>query len=206
MLGNMTQTGAMNRDFNGQLQVWLEDVDGYGCWGYFGDNYTRGKSQPVDELDEYFRDLHHGYECGTIDTLTLDNEICDTYSAEYTEVSPVGSDEEIKTNCESQNNGPNCASRACSVETKFVREIAQWQLSNFADNEFAHKNGFNTAERCLTTVGAFSERECCGVYPNRFPFRKTSASGDERRCCGSDLYFARDLLQCCADGSLKISC
>ena len=66
LVSNRTMT---NRDFNGQLQLWLEDVNGYGCWGYFGENYTRGKSQPVDELDRYFRDLHHGYECRRVVTI-----------------------------------------------------------------------------------------------------------------------------------------
>ena len=139
----------------------------------------------------------------SIDSLALDNQICETYSAVYNQVSPVASDEEILAACNLANNGPNCASRACSVETKFVREIAHWQLSNLADTAYLHKNGFNSVVECATTPGVFSERQCCGAYPNRFPYRTLSG---ERQCCGSKLYLKSDLLNCCADGSLKISC
>ena len=55
----------------------------------------------------------------------------------YARVSPVNSDEGIKTSCETANGGLNCASRVCTVETKFVKEIANWQIQNLANNDYS---------------------------------------------------------------------
>lgn len=71
--------------------------------------------------------------------------------------------------------------------------------------ENKHSNGFDPKEMCLGKVGnGESEKDCCGKYPKRFPFKMMEG---ERGCCGHRTYntFA---LECCDEdsGQVKSSC
>ena len=62
---------------------------------------------------------------------------------------------------------------------------------------------FDVATQCVSKAGVQSEKDCCGDFPNRFPFRTMSGS---RECCGSTT-FNNAILQCCAsDNTVGIAC
>ena len=46
---------------------WLDQIDQYGCWCYFGGSYTEGKSKPVSQMDAYCKSLQDGYQCAIMD-------------------------------------------------------------------------------------------------------------------------------------------
>ena len=70
-------------DDKGQFSLWLDDVNEYGCWCYFGDKHGAGKSQPVNELDEHCKQLHEGYECAMLDDA---DEDCSPWTVSYSPV------------------------------------------------------------------------------------------------------------------------
>ena len=52
-------------DFTSSL---LQNINNYGCWCYFdADKIGKGRSQPMNEVDQLCRNLHYGYECAKID-------------------------------------------------------------------------------------------------------------------------------------------
>lgn len=55
-------------------------------------------------------------------------------------------------------------------------------------------------ERGLLGIG--NERQCCGRYPDRFPYKPKSGMTE---CCGWRTYDTR-ILNCCGDLSLEMSC
>ena len=38
-----------------------QQVNGYGCWCYFGTDVGKGKATPVDALDHLCQKVHHAY-------------------------------------------------------------------------------------------------------------------------------------------------
>ena len=79
------QTMLRSLDDKGQFSLWLEDVDEYGCWCYFGDKHGRGKSNPVNDLDAHCKQLHEGYECAMLDHTDVNTE-CVPWTVAYTPV------------------------------------------------------------------------------------------------------------------------
>ena len=84
-LSEQSQDATMMRslDDKGQFSLWLNDVNEYGCWCYFGDKHGAGKSQPVNELDEHCKQLHEGYECAMLDDT---DEDCSPWTVSYSPV------------------------------------------------------------------------------------------------------------------------
>ena len=72
--------------------------------------------------------------------------------------------------CEAANGVGTCAARACSVESRFLRDVGMWSIFNFLDlPTYSHNQGsFNVTDSCHVTKGAPSTRECCGNYVNIF--------------------------------------
>ena len=81
---------------------------------------------------------------------------------------------------------------------------------NDADNValYSHAAGnFDSDASCTINRNAPSEKQCCGTYPGRFPYR-TSSAGDgvvDRGCC-VDKTYASNNMECCDDGSVMLSC
>ena len=47
----------------------LDKLKGYGCWCMLGDNVSfRGRSGPVDFIDNACKVMQHGFECAVLDT------------------------------------------------------------------------------------------------------------------------------------------
>ena len=150
-------------DDKGQFSLWLEDVDEYGCWCYFGDKHGAGKSQPVNELDAHCKQLHEGYECAIIDDA---GNNCEPWTVTYTAVNYLLDDASVLSQCEAVNGAGTCAAHACSVESRFLRDVSFWSIFNFLDlPSYSHNQGsFNTTQSCHVTMGAPSTRACCGTY------------------------------------------
>lgn len=82
-----------------------------------------------------------------------------------------------------------CVEIACVVESTFIFNLANLLLdtngslteTNF-DDTFQHSNPtFDSESVCVASQGVSDpERECCGVYPTRFPFKPL---GGARECC-----------------------
>merc|ERR1712062_418225 len=85
----------------------------------------------------------------------------------------------LRSQCKKVNKKSNCAARACMVENYFV--VRTMRL-------FLH--------------GIKSEKECCGSYPLRYPYKHLNG---DRGCCGEKTYNTQ-MMMCCDDGSVKVVC
>ena len=77
-LQNLAQRST-SRSISGQIGAAMQFINNYGCWCFFDENYTLGKSKPMDQMDSYCRDLHNGYDCIIMDV----NETCIPYDTDY---------------------------------------------------------------------------------------------------------------------------
>ena len=67
-------------------------------------------------------------------------------------------------------------------------------------DEYKHANGWSL-DQCQPTFGVEGQRECCGYYPERYPYNWEIG----RRCCYDRVYDRRDY-QCCAGGEIRAQC
>lgn len=180
----------------------FENIDGYGCWCYFDEAHGKGKSHPVNEIDAFCKALHEGYECAIIDADSEgDIEACIPWEVSYVPAG-VGETEDIIDQCADRNDN-NCARRACMVETQFVTSMFRFTISGGAmDDSSRHDNGFDVEENCPTTQGVPSEKDCCGHYPYRHPYK---TYGGQRNCCGMKTYDIT-VLSCCPNGKVRVNC
>lgn len=185
----------------------LAVLQGYGCWCYFEEE--RGKGQPVDDYDSQCKVLQDGYECLRLDA-EKENKPCDIWTTDY--ISAVGFGgissmnlETLSAECDSSNGVDTCQSRLCRVEGWFVQNIILLMFQKFTipNPSLQHQNMlFDVSTECQIKPGVQSEKECCGQYPIRWPFK---TQGGDRKCCQGRTYNAA-LNQCCADGSTKPVC
>jgi hypothetical protein len=180
----------------------FDNIDGYGCWCYFDDEHGKGKSHPVNEIDAFCKALHEGYECAIIDADNEgDLEACIPWEVFYVP-GAIGETDQIVSDCESRNDN-NCATRACIIETQFVTSMFRFTISGGSmDDSAKHENGFDVEENCPTTPGSPSEKDCCGHYPYRHPFK---TYGGQRSCCGMKTYDIT-VLNCCPNGKVRVNC
>lgn len=189
-----------------QAQMGL--LNDYGCWCYFEDTHGSGKGKPTDPLDMLCKRLHDGYECIIQDMETAGTPCIPwqiPYSSAFGGGLPGGLTESaLIATCDLNNGGAtSCESMACKVEGIFVQDYFLQSLAGVTiDQSKRHANGFNPSTECPTSQGVKSEKECCGAYPNRWPFK---SYGGQRACCISSTYNA-DMYSCCNDGSIKVSC
>lgn len=178
----------------------------YGCWCYFENDHGQGKGKPVNKIDEQCKVLHDGYECAILDGLDEGNP-CTPWEVPYNSATAYGlgflSLGNIREECNRQNPVDSCQSRACMVEGWFAISMFEIFVSNYHIDETAvHSNGFDPIEECPIIKKGPSERECCGIYPIRFPYK--TLNGD-RDCCVERTYFT-NLLSCCSDGKVRVTC
>lgn len=204
--------GAAGADENGDPRAILSmigeeafaNIDGYGCWCYFDDSFGKGKSHPVDEADAFCKVLHEGYECIMIDNDSEGEEdSCIPWEAGYVPAA-VGETDDIISQCHDRNaDFGTCAIRSCMVESQFVTSMFRFLISGGAMNtDNNHSNGFDVEANCPTVPGHASEKDCCGHYPYRHPFK---TYGGQRSCCGMKT-FDISVLQCCANGKVRVNC
>ena len=192
------------RAFNSQVSGTINNINEYGCWCYFSEDFGRGKGHPVDSIDEMCKVLAGGYECAMRDAED-EGTTCVPWEVEYTSA-VGGTGLTITEECVQVNAGNNCAARACTVEGTFVANLLDVFLSGgTVNNDNKHSNGFDVATSCpVKSGGGPSNKACCGTYPERFPFKTV---GGDRQCCGSRTFNSLTLKCCDASTStVKFNC
>lgn len=193
------------RAFTGSVGKTVQNMSEYGCWCYFGIDHGRGKGQPQDALDELCKVLADGYECAMRDA-EEEGTTCIPWEVSYQSAIGGGS-LTIAEECANVNPGNNCAARACTVEGGFVANMLDYFISgNVLDQSMRHENGFDHTTFCAPkrNGGGPTNKECCGNYPDRFPFK---TRGGDRKCCGTRTFNALTLSCCDADSStVKFNC
>ena len=204
------------RNSNPMLFAKFADINNYGCFCHLGINFHMTKGEPLDEYDKECRDLVKGYECIIMDAQQeFPNEIispCVPYEVRYLEplnLKARTSDTDIIRICESENNfgdNANCKINSCIVESFFVRNLAVLKERNVAaDPDLLISNGFDFDQHCkLPTENYHGEKACCGQYPKRRSFKVRDGAYD---CCNeSGKVYQPDMMTCCDDGSISLTC
>lgn len=192
----------------------IEAINGYGCWCYFQDAHGNGRGSPVNEVDEQCKILQDGYSCIIMDAEEEGDDCTNPWDEKYNSATGLGlmtTDENndsledaLRFKCKKANRKNNCAARTCMVENYFVIRLVRLFLHGVKfDPSVKHTLGsFDPKADCPIKDGVKSEKECCGEYPLRFPYK--TLFGD-RACCGERTYNTA-IMMCCDDGSVKISC
>merc|ERR1711981_22898 len=198
-----------DRALNQQVLNIFNGINGYGCWCNFNENYTLSHGPVQDGIDQLCKRLVNGYHCGIMDGAAAGTP-CQTNTQEYTAVQ-FNSQQTINQFCtvSSDNAGNFCKETACIVEGTFsVEMFADMFGGSFSINpNLVHISAggiFDPVVECAyqTAGQGRSEKECCGEYPDRYPFKHFN---NARQCCGQITY-AVDSLQCCVaqDGSTSL--
>lgn len=201
---------------------------GYGCWCFWGDDHTKraAKGPPLDELDAFCHTLSRGYEC-----VTYDIDGCSPWDIDYLpseDLSVVGpTPADVKAECEVRNPAEapdSCVVSACTVESWFLKQIQLVTGSSITpamiNTDYKHNSagwsgaGGRQFELCRgPEAGTDRQLECCGVYPERFPY---NALAQNKVCCeatdgtlGSSAaqpvqtyIYNTAFEQCCDDGTI----
>merc|ERR1712226_312951 len=193
--------GPMTRQFQGAAGNLLAQYNNYGCWCYFQQHYRAGKSKPVNELDALCKRLLQGYECASVD-----DENCAAWEVAYTQPDSLDTSD-ILNECEAVNGADTCESRACIIENQFMHDFFNALLISQVDPQletYSHAQDFTVEGGCPTVIGEASARECCGAYPERFPYRTL---GGVRQCCApAGVPYNSAVYDCCDDGTTAVTC
>lgn len=120
---NFVQNGYRSGEYDAQLML-LGLAENYGCWCDLGDNLRRpSHGQPANALDHACMDLHHGYNCISIDYPECDPRILDSALNEYIlPLSVLSPQVDVNTVCEQYNQGNICGELTCKVEGQFLSD------------------------------------------------------------------------------------
>jgi len=171
----------------------------YGCWCFFGyDAGTVGRGPAVNEYDEVCKAVTNCYRCARFDG-EQEGEACDPWSTDYqADFSHNNDNKNISATCMNSQNSRNCEWRTCSCEMNMIASFFKLLFSPTLtfDESFKHENGFDWELECPVS-GVASNRQCCGLYPNRRPYD----DGPTRSCCHHRNIYNPANAQCCEDGS-----
>lgn len=191
--------GVQDKTFAFFIESFLATIDGYGCWCNFNEDYVKGKGPVVNTPDGYCKTLVYGYECAIKDGQDSGNA-CDTpwnvpYIPHNIAITPVTS---VSDQCIANNPGDDCATYSCIIEGHMTELLFADFLNGVVyDPTYKHSNNFfdpDTECHIVGTGSGQSEKECCGDYPFRFPYKTYN---DERACCGQKTYNVFN--KCCED-------
>lgn len=213
-------TAANDRGFVPFVQNLLLDIQFYGCWCYLDDSWDTAKGPVQDGLDQECKNLVQNYRCLVLDALDR-GETCDPQNQDYTEYNLFGGSEQLISECRTNANlgaeNEQCRMDLCIADGQFTLNMfaLMFQQGGIAasqppyDPNVAHSTNtenpgeFDPAIECLTNglQGAGrSEKECCGSYPERFPFK---TFGGDKGCCAERTYSTL-ALQCCIGESEQL--
>ena len=100
-----------NRIFTGNIANAVNNLNGYGCWCYFYDDFVRGSGSPVDFVDELCKTLHDGYHCAIVDA-EINGESCVPWEVDFEPGSATGPNRHtsLYQSCAEKNSeASNCA-------------------------------------------------------------------------------------------------
>lgn len=210
---NNTQTRSLGSQW---VSSFIEAIDQYGCWCYFQDDHGKGRGPAANEVDAQCQKLHQGYECILIDAAEENDPECIPWDEPYQSGSGLGlvaddpdnnnNANALRKSCARANRYNDCARRTCIVENFFIMQMFKLFLSSVQfDPSLKHSLGnWHPKDDCPVKQGFDAEKECCGTYPHRFPF-KLQTLGGARNCCG-ELTYNPDVMECCPGNVIKLSC
>lgn len=186
----LTYNGNRNIDPLSQadpVSASMSALSGYGCWCNMASSFHVGHGKVQNELDENCRKTHLGYDCIRKDAAAV-GSTCETDTDEYRVVTAFTTSG-VDYLCQAVNMAfyahlpvekRHCAVRLCKVESRFL----SWFLTNFFrirfDAQYIHdtySGQFDFDSECVQVPGDV-EKECCGLYPLRFPYNT-----DHQECC-----------------------
>lgn len=173
----------------------------YGCWCFQMGNYPLrlGNGSPVDDVDKICKRHKECYQCAKRDSSDgdcLPEETGYKFKASFDSVTttPI---------VECVNRVGSCQRSICECDRAFA---ARLPMASGGDNGWtgahhAHYGGFDSRSGCLARIhppGGSHEVQCCGEFPDRFPYR-FAKDGSGKQCCGGNVIFSTETHSCCDD-------
>lgn len=183
----------------------------YGCWCLPDAEHTVegvGFGQPIDEVDASCKRQASCYECAKMDH---QGRNCVADQVQYNYQLNVGADNWGNSiEClDEPNSGKNggwsekfsCRRAICECDKKLAEDLRE-HFHVWTHENHQGQGDFNPVAQCLKSpgngAGFDGTPECCGEYPNRFPYKTNQGS---RMCCGDKTYDS-SLFECCASGNI----
>jgi len=185
--GDVFTAPSINRNAN---DTFARQMNNYGCWCYFDaentGQYHLAKGEPQDDYDRACKRYNLGMECVAMDH-ALASVACSPYSVTYNmpvgvkeSASASGTPVDIIAACNALNVGDTCAQQTCIVEQHLVYDVSELTLTTQPIVTQFHAANFPVETACVVRPGTAGEKECCGSFPNRYPFKPL---GGIRECC-----------------------
>lgn len=100
----------------------------------------------------------------------------------------------------------SCRRNHCECDKRLAEQLAEYEMAWNPQYSLAF-GGFDRAKSCpaadkRTNNNNDNQHECCGNYPDRYPYVSESETGVLRKCCDTKTYDPR-VLACCQDNVLK---
>ena len=177
------------RQFQGQIATFFENIDHYGCWCNFGNDYHNGRGPVQDKIDADCKVMVSAQRCAKWDSIQRGNE-CNPATIEYIPFNFFSSNMEIEAECITSNLGhsenPECAADACVIEGYFTLKYfhmffsgVQYEAALQHDDHIG--GSFDPGMSCATKHdGPIGPKGCCGDLPYRFPY---DTQNGVRGCC-----------------------
>jgi hypothetical protein len=177
----------------------------YGCWCFqMGDYPLRiGNGAPVDDVDKICKRQKECYQCAKKDAQEngescIAEETSYKFKAHYDSVT-----NEPVVQC--TNNWGSCKRNLCECDRAFASRLPEASASDngWTGSHHAHYGGFDSRTNCLSrihTPGKDFQLECCGDFPDRFPYR-FAKDGTGKQCCNKSI-FNTESHDCC-DGEVR---
>jgi len=207
---------ANNRGFVPTMMLLMTDIQYYGCWCYLDASWDNAKGPVQDGLDQECKNLVQNYRCLVLDALDR-GQTCDPAAQDYESYNLFGGSGNLTLDCATSGNElgdqdtSQCRIDLCVADGDFTLNLfaLMFQTGGIAasqppyDPAVAHANNqggsslglFDPTTDCKYNYQGYgrSEKECCGSYPTRFPFK--TYNGD-KACCGDKTYSTISN-QCC---------
>jgi len=179
----------------------------YGCWCIADKAHDFHNGQagvPVDPIDSSCKRQYQCYECAKMDH---PNRNCDSSITQYhynlllddTDPNNHWKKSIQCTDPADRNEKFSCRRAMCECDKRLAEDLRthfdEWSVDN-------HKiqGNFNADVQCVKNPSGGNNEgpiECCGDYPNRFPF---STQGGNRQCCSSaGKTYNPTVNECCGD-------
>jgi len=207
---------ANDRGFTSIMLGFLADIQYYGCWCFLDESWDSGHGPVQDGLDQECKNLVNNYRCLVLDALDR-GETCDPATTDYSQYNLFGGSGDVVGDCANANPTDQCFRDLCVADGTFTLNLfsLMFQQGGIAasqppyDPTMTHSNNsenpgdFDPIDDCKIIQQGYdrSQKECCGTYPERFPFK---IFGGEKACCGERTYSTL-ALQCCNDNILDIN-
>jgi hypothetical protein len=130
--------------------------------------------------------------------------------------------------CNAANGAGTCEATACHVDAEFIRHVFLFLADNTLNMTLSGWYGFDgsvcnpnsnrdattaspgvfttqapavvTTDPAATTAAPQATMDCCGSYPNRYPYKLQNGN---RACCVDTTYNV-NILECCPNNSLQV--